>query len=206
MKVTLSLVGIAALTVVLMTPASMVLAQAPGQADLQADPYYASYVSTMTYWFKSVDPSNWETSLAQALVASPDQSLEQYDEDDTTDTEPSWVGKIPGSERVVLTGLPNNSWWIDTWRQDLDGSWVKVPSWQPSNQLPGPVGGDLVINGKLPAPFVIQVHDQTGAVLLEGARLMVVSWTNGGGGTWNQQFDVASLPMATEEQLAKLPW
>ena len=49
---------------------------------------------------------------------------------------------------------------------------------------------------------MIQVHSKSGAVLMEGARLMVVSWTNGNGGTWSQQFDVASLPMATEEQLA----
>ena len=206
MKVTLSLVGIVGLAVLLVVPASVVLAQPPGQADLQTDPYYAEYVSTMAYWFESMAGDDWQAKLADALVVAPDQSLEQYDEDDVSDEEPSWVGQIPGSERVVLTGLPNSSWWIDTWRQDLDGSWTKVPSWHPSDQLPGPVAGDLVINGKLPAPYVIQVHDKSGAVLVEGARLMVVSWTNGNGGTWSQQFDVASLPKATEEQLSKLPW
>ena len=206
MKNTSSIIGVVLLAMALVVPVPVVLAQAPGQADLQVDPYYADYVATMAYWFESVAGDDWEVRLAQALVVPPDQSLEQYDEDDVTDEEPSWVGMLPGSERVVLMALPNNSWWIDTWRQDLDGSWVKVPSWHPSNQLPGPVAGDLVINGKLPAPYVIRVYDQSGAVLLNGARLLVVSWTNGNGGTWSQEFDVASLPMATEAQLSRLPW
>ena len=126
MKVTLSFVGIVALAVVLAAPASVVLAQAPGQADLQADPYYADYVSTMAYWFESVGGNDWQAKLAEALVVAPDQSLEQYDEDDVADEEPSWVRTDSRVRAGRSTGLPSSSWWIDTWRQDLDGSWTKV--------------------------------------------------------------------------------
>ena len=177
----------------------------PGQADLRSDPYYADYVDTVAYWFQSVDKENWESRLEQALIEAPDQDLEQYDDDDLLYNEPSWVRAVPGSERVVLTGLPLSSWWIDVWRQGLDGKWTKVPSWHPSDQLPSPVSGDLLINGKLPAPYIMLVHDKSGAALGE-AKLFLVSWTQGSGGPWEQVFDFPNLPVAPEKQLSRLPW
>ncbi|GEM_PF-7023833 len=177
----------------------------PGQVDLRADPRYADYVDTVAYWFRSIDKENWEQRLEQALIEPPDQNLEQYDDDDLFYDEPAWLRRMPGSERVVLSGLPLSSWWIDVWRQDLDGTWTKVPAWRPADQLPSPVSGDLLINGKLPAPYIIRVHDKSGAVLGE-AKLLLVSWTQGNGGTWEQTFDFPNLPAAPEKQLNRLPW
>lgn len=184
-----------------------VLAQAPsGQTALQTDPYYADYVDTLAYWFEYNHPDDWEARLSEALIEAPDQHREEKDDSDMQEDLPDWVKQIPGSERVVLTGLPADSWWIDIWRQDLNGAWSKIPSWRPADQLPSPVSGDVMINGKLPAPLVIRVCDKSGAVLLDGPKLMVVSWTNGGGGTWPQRLDVPSLPEATEQQVDRLPW
>lgn len=181
-------------------------AQVPlGQIDLRTDPRYSEYVNTVAYWFQNIDKQNWEQQLEQSLVEPPDQNLEQYDDDDWLYDQPSWVQRIPGSERVVLVGLPLNAWWIDVWRQDLNGTWTKVPAWHPSDQLPSPVSGDLLINGKLPAPYIIRVHDKSGATLGE-AKLLLVSWTQGNGGTWEQTFDFPNLPAAPEKQLNRLPW
>ena len=91
---------------------------------------------------------------------------------------------------------------IDVWGLGLDAVWVKVPSIHPAGQAPGIVSADLATQGKLPGVYVIRVCDKAGAVLLDAPRLIVVSWTGGSGGTWQQLFDVPNLPEATEDMLS----
>jgi hypothetical protein len=197
------LLGLAIVALVASLP---VMAQVPTTpSPMETDPQYKTYVDTLTYWLQYYFKDDWQSRLTQILVPAPDQLKEEHDEVTSSGT-PTWVSRIPGSERVVFTGLPDNSWWIDAWRQDLNGKWVKVSSWHPSDQLPGPVAGDMAINGKLPAPYVIRVHAKDGSDLLGGPRLILVTWTNGGGGTWAQEFNVPTLPMATQEQLSGLTY
>lgn len=198
---------LAILSIVLALFATAALAQGPAPALPQVDPKMQPYVDALAYWFKSTSPKDWAARLAAALTPAPDQKrgpeddVEPEPEDEAT---PVTRPPVPGAERVVLTGVPNNAWWIDAWRLDLDGTWVKVPAWRPANQLPGPVLGDLMTQGKLPGVYVLRVCDKSGAVLLEAPRLIVVSWTAGSGGTWAQTFDVPSLPKATADQLSRI--
>ncbi len=196
---------LAILTMILPSFSVAALAQGAAPAVPQVDPKMQPYVDALAYWFKSTSPNDWETRLAEALIPAPDQK--QWP-DDTTDPEdeatPVTRPQVPGAEHVILTGVPNNTWWIDAWRLDLDGVWVKVPAWRPAGQLPGPVSGDLMTQGKLPGVYVLRVCDKSGAVLLEAPRMIVVSWTTGGGGTWSQTFDVPSLPKATADQLSHI--
>jgi hypothetical protein len=196
---------LAVLSIVLALFATAALAQGPAPALPQVDPKMQPYVDALAYWFKSTNPKDWAARLAAALIPAPDQKQGPGDttkpEDEAT---PVTRPPLPGAERVVLTGVPNNTWWIDAWQLDLDGTWVKVPSWRPANQLPGPVTGDLMTQGKLPGVYVLRACDKSGAVLLETPRLIVVSWTTGSGGTWAQTFDMPNLPKATTDQLSHI--
>ena len=173
----------------------------------QVDPKMQPYVDALAYWFQSMGYEDWEARVAQSLVAAPDQERdpdldkdESEDDDDDTRRDP-YIPQFPGAERVYLAGVPGNAWWIDVWGLGLDGMWVKVPSIHPAGQAPGFVSADLATQGKLPGVYVIRVCDQSGAVLLDAPRLIVVSWTGGSGGTWQQLFDVPNLPKATAEML-----
>jgi hypothetical protein len=199
------LVGVV-LSVALAGSALLAWAESPAPAMPAVDPKMQPYVDALAYWFKSTSPGDWAARLAEALIPAPDQK--QHPDDDKAEPEdgatPVTRPPVPGAERVVLTGVPSNAWWIDAWRLDLDGTWVKVPSWRPADQLPASVSGDLTTQGKLPGVYVLRICDKSGAVLLESPRLIVVSWTSGSGGTWNQTFDVPGLPRATADQLSHI--
>jgi hypothetical protein len=190
------------LSMLLVTFAPAVSAQTP-----EVDPKMQPYVDALAYWFQSMGYEDWQARVDQALVAAPDQPRnpdadrdEDEDEDDDKDPE-AFIPQFPSAERVYLAGVPGSAWWIDVWGLDLDATWVKVPAFHPAGQVPGVVSGDLVTQGKLPGVYVIRVCDKSGAVLLDAPRLIVVSWTGGSGGTWQQLFDVPNLPKATADML-----
>jgi hypothetical protein len=193
-------IGLLAVLSLLLAPfAPAALAQTP-----QVDPKMQPYVDALAYWFQSMGYEDWQARVAQALVAAPDQDQNpEVDEDEDDDADADlYIPQVPSAERVHLAGVPGNAWWIDVWGLDLGATWVKVPAIHPANQAPEVVSADLATQGKLPGVYVIRVCDQTGAVLLDAPRLIVVSWTGGSGGTWQQLFDVPNLPKATADMLS----
>ena len=192
---------VAVLSILLVTFAPAASAQAP-----PVDPKMQLYVDSLAYWFQSMGYEDWQARVDQALVAAPDQPQtpkeEDRDEDEDDDTDSDvLIPQFPSAERVYLAGVPGSAWWIDVWGLDLDATWVKVPAFHPAGQVPGLVSGDLATQGKLPGVYMIRVCDKSGAVLLDAPRLIVVSWTGGSGGTWQQLFDVPNLPKATADML-----
>ncbi len=196
----IGLVAVLSMLLAVFAPAAS--AQAP-----QVDPKMQPYVDALAYWFQSMGYEDWQARVDQALVAAPDQPQtpkeEDRDEDEDDDTDSDvLIPQFPSAERVYLAGVPGSAWWIDVWGLDLDATWVKVPAFHPAGQVPGLVSGDLATQGKLPGVYMIRVCDKSGAVLLDAPRLIVVSWTGGSGGTWQQLFDVPNLPKATADMLS----
>lgn len=167
------------------------------------DPKMQPYVDALAYWFQSMGYEDWQKRVAEALVAAPDQQRDPDLNEDRNEDEPEpYIPQFPGAERIFLAGVPASAWWIDVWGLELDGRWVKVPAIHPAGQAPGLVTADLATQGKLPGVYVLRVCDRTGAVLLAAPRLIVVSWTGGSGGTWQQLFDMPNMPRATPDMLS----
>ena len=156
-----------------------------------------AYIDALTYYYKCCFPNDWENQLNQALAAPLLVDKEKRGGKmrlaATTD---------PQSTHVTLTNVPATAWWIDAWRLELNGTWTKVTghSLRPAGQAPGPVDGDLMLQGTLPEPYVIRVCERAGSVLAGGPKLLVIKWASGAG----QTFDLSALPAATADQLAKI--
>jgi len=161
-----------------------------------------AYVDALTYWYKHYFPQDWQTRLTAALTPEPSWDQLQSNESKPKNA-PSFITNNPQAEQAIFTGVPANAWWMDAWSMELDGSWTKTPAIHPAGQAPGPVTADLMIQGKLPGVYVIRVVDKSGALIGE-PKLIVLSWTHGTGGTWQQTFDVPSLPAALADQLANI--
>ncbi len=201
-----SVVTVVAAMLVLCVP--MARAQSPASVPAippASDKLSQAYLDALTYWYKFYyGDQDWQTKMALALTPEPDYDQRATDDEGKVPKAPEFVIHAPTAERVTLTGLPADSWWIDCWRLELDGKWTTVPAWRPQSYLPGPVEGDLAIQGKLPGLYVLRVCDRSGAVLLGEPKVILVSWTGGSGNRWNQVFDVPSLPKATAEMLANI--
>jgi hypothetical protein len=194
---------LAVVSLVLAVAAPVALAAEPLPAAPQADPKMQPYADALAYWFQSVGDKDWQTRVTEALTPAPDQLVGTKVDEKNADpavTRP----QFPEAERVYLTGVPATAWWIDVWRLELDGQWTKVPAIHPAGQAPSPVSADLSTQGKLPGVYVIRVVDKSGSVLLDAPRMLVESWTAGHGGTWQQTFDVPSLPKALASQLSQI--
>jgi hypothetical protein len=140
-----------------------------------------TYIDTLTYWYQQVYPQDWNARLTDAL-----------------NPRPGVTKATAQSQAVVFNGVPGNAWWINVARQELNGSWTTIPSLRPAGAAPGPVRADLMIEGTLPGVYVLRACDQTGVVLANGPKLVVVA-----PGT-TQTFDFSTLPAATAAQLANI--
>lgn len=170
-----------------------------------SDKLSQAYLDALTYWYKFYfEDQEWQTKMALALTPEPDYDQRATDDKGNPPKAPEFVMRAPTAERVTLIGLPADSWWIDCWRLELNGTWTTVPAWRPAMAAPGPVEGDLAIQGKLPGVYVLRVCDKSGAVLLGEPKVILVSWTGGSGNRWNQVFDVPTLPKATQDMLANI--
>jgi hypothetical protein len=208
MKRTLWLVSIVTVvTVALALCAPVAGAQGPASVPPippASDKLSQAYLDALTYWYKLYFPVDWQTKMALALTPEPDYDQRATDDENKPPKAPEFVVRAPTAERVTLTGLPANSWWIDCWRLELSGTWTTVSAWRPAMAAPGPVEGDLAIQGKLPGIYVLRVCDKTGAVLLGEPKVILVSWTGGSGNRWPQIFDVPGLPKATADMLQNI--
>jgi hypothetical protein len=142
------------------------------------------YLDALTYWYKQITPDDWATHLNWALS-------------------PATSGGAGASQHVILTGVPADTWWIDAWRLELDGTWTNAGSgwsFHVVGQAPNPVHGNLMRQGDLPGVYVLRACDRTGAVLVGGPRLLVVTWA----GDAAQTFDLPSLPAPAAEQLDQI--
>jgi hypothetical protein len=206
MKGRLRLVSVVTVVmIVLALCVPVVVAQGPAPVPTippASDKLSQAYLDALTYWYKHYFGEDWQTKMALALTPEPDYDQRATDDKGNPPKAPEFVIQAPTAERVTLTGLPANSWWIDCWRLELNGTWTTVPAWRPAMAAPGPVEGDLEIQGKLPGFYVLRVCDKTGAVLLGEPKVILVSWTGGSGNRWQQTFDVPTLPKATPEMLA----
>jgi hypothetical protein len=178
-----TLIAVLAIVLTLLPP--LVSADAPPTAPQLPGGVTVSqtYIDAVTYWYKQVFPQDWATRVSWAL--NPTKATSNGLQ----------------SAHVVLMGVPANTWWINAWRMEFSGSWTSGTSgwsFHPVGQAPGPVGGDLAIQGYLPGVYIVRACDKTGAVLVNGPRLMVVSRTTGTA----QTFDLNALPAPTTDQLA----
>jgi hypothetical protein len=157
-----------------------------------------TYIDVLTYYYQCCFAKDWQTQMAGALNAPP-----------LVDKQKNVKGKMvatsstdPQSTHVVLAGVPANAWWIDAWRLELNGTWTKIlgHSFKPASKAPGPVDGDLTLQGTLPTPYVIRVCDRAGGVLAGSPKLLVIRWAGGEA----QKFDVSALPVASPDQLAAI--
>jgi hypothetical protein len=153
-----------------------------------------TYLDTLTYYFKCCFPNDWENQLTQALNAPPLVDRVKQGGKMVPNS-----ASDPQSTHVILTGVPANGWWIDAYRLELNGTWNKVfgHSFKPAGKAPGPVDGDLMLQGTLPEAYVIRVCERAGAVVA-GPKLLVIKWSGGAA----QTFNVPALPDATADQLA----
>ncbi len=150
--------------------------QLPGGATVSQ-----TYIDVVTYWYQQSFPEDWATRVASAL-------------------NPPLTGHDATSAHVILTGVPANTWWIDAWRLEFNGSWTNSGSgwsFHVVGQAPNPVHGNLMLQGYLPEAYVVRACDKDGAVLAGGPKLLVVTRTGGEAVT----FDLPSLPAPTTEQL-----
>lgn len=201
MKGRMFFVAVSILAIVLVSIVPVASAKAPDPIIPAVPAQMQPYVDALVYWLKSMGYSDWEVRAGQMLKDITDQAnnVDLGDVHENTRQSPGSTG-----ERVYLTGVPESVWWIDVWRLDLNGKWSKMPSMQPGGVPPEPVTADLSTQGKMPGIYVVRVCDKTGAVLLEAPRVILVSWTKGSGGTWQQIFDLANMPKPTETMLASI--
>jgi hypothetical protein len=173
------------LSLVLTLLAPVVSAEAPAPIQLPGGAAVSqTYVDVVTYWYKQIFPQDWSTRLDSAL-------------------NPPIAGNTSTSAHVILTGVPANTWWIDAWRLEFDGTWTNSGSgwsFHVVGQAPNPVHGNLMLQGYLPEAYIVRACEKTGAVLAGGPKLLVVTRTGGEAVT----FDLPSLPVPTAEQLASV--